>query len=247
MFQRREQRDPLERGVHSSTIIKTGTRGTRNLYEDSSPTKRKPAVQWRCSSDEEHNKHSPIFTMHKLDKETFKRNAFKLKDSCREKSVGIPRGDALFSFSSSSRGIGALLACVLKEKTNRLPSGFYMASNHVLINNTRVKYDILPLIRVLELDEMASAHAKRMACDQKCEHSDLEQLLLKVSGSSPCRRIGENVCRGKSVSEIHRNIITEPEFTADRNNMGDRRFSSFGVGAATCDKGEVYVCQIFKG
>ena len=110
-----------------------------------------------------------------------------------------------------------------------------------------MKNFILPLIRKIELYQVAYDHAKHMINQRKCEHSNIENIIPKASNPAPWQRIGENICRGKSVQAIHEEIMNNPDCIADKNNMYDRRFSSFGVGIATGFEGELYVCQIYKG
>ena len=217
-------------GVHCSPIVMTASNATRNLNDNSCISTLK--YQWKCSSDDDYNKHSPIYTVHDLNKKSFLRSVRGLTI----RNVG--------NKASEDR----LFLSVVNEKRRTLPtSEVYITSNHVLINNTRVKYNILPLIREKELDKMASNHAKRMATQKTCKHSNMQRTLSKISRSTPYRRIGENVCCGKSVKDIHNKILCMPKYSPGRNNMGDRRFSSFGVGVATSSKGRVYICQIYKG
>ena len=216
-------------GVHCSPIVMTATDATRNLNAEFCSII--PECQWKCSSNDDYNKHSPKYTVHDLNKDFFLRSLKKLMI----RSVGNDDFD------------DSLFLSVVNEKKRSLPSQPYITSNHVLINNTRVMYNILPLIREKELDKVASNHAKWMATQRRCKHSNMQHTLSEILQSTPCRRIGENVCSGKSVKDIHNKILNMPRYKADRNNMGDRRFSSFGVGVATSSKGRVYICQIYKG
>ena len=221
------RRNIVTGGVHCSLLWTIAADATKNLNADCSFT---PNYQWECSSNDDYNKHSPTYTVHNLNRESFLRNARELL----MRDVGKNTCDRLF-------------LSIVNEKRRTLPSADYITSNHVLINNTRVKYNILPLIREKELDEVASNHAKRMATQQKCKHSNMQHILSGILGSNPYRRIGENVCSGKSVKAIHNKILNMPKYNSERNNMGDRRFSSFGVGVAISSKGRVYICQIYKG
>ena len=69
----------------------------------------------------------------------------------------------------------------------------------------------------------------------------------KILESGPCRTVGENVCKGTSVQFIQKKIMRSPKYESDKNNVLDRRFSSFGVGSAPDVDGILYICQIFKG
>ena len=93
---------------------------------------------------------------------------------------------------------------------------------------------------------MATERAKSMAMKQVCEHSNPNDI-VKLLGSTPWRRIGENVSCGKSLGDVYNEMINNPEHSDVRNNITDRRFTAFGIGTATSSKGGVYVCQIYKG
>lgn len=220
-------------GVHYNNIIALTNDATKNLTIEQNKITEK--IEWKCSADGEHNRYSPVCVIHNANAEPFTRHASKCDERRR---------------NSGSRKRGSIdkmvLLNVVNEKLQDLPKKSIITSNHVLINNTRVQHGVLPLIRDNELDEVASEHAKRMAFEQKCEHSNLKDMILKKLGSTPWRRIGENICYGKSLGDIHTNILNNPAYIAEKNNMVDRRFSTFGVGVATCPEGEVYVCQIYK-
>jgi len=227
----------IQRGVHCSTIVATATDAKR-VFTTTDLCVSTINYQWKCSSNQGCSQHAQTYTMHKSNIEPFVRNAIE----CKEPGKGKLR-----RVLGNKKWERRLLLSVLKEKRKRLPGSFYFANNHVLINNERMNYIILPLMRDIELDNIASNHAKLMSIEQSCEHSDIEQLMSKVLGPMPYRKIGENVCHGKSIAEIHDKIIHNPKYIADRNNMCDRGFTSFGVGVATSSNGEIYVCQIYKG
>jgi len=217
------------RGVHCSNAVLTpDSCSATSDYE------------WSRSSNDDDNKHIPTYTIHHLNNESFKEGKIRTNDT----------SDSEEEEDMQDQGLQEriLLMSVVKEKRLSLPTSDYVANFHILINEARAKIFILPLIRETELDEVASDHAKQMINRNKCEHSDIETLIPKISGlSPPWQRIGENVCRGKSIKAIHEEILENPDCIADKNNMYDRRFSSFGVGIAHSSEGEVYICQIYRG
>jgi len=231
------------RGVHycSTTIETTECDRPLSLSDDCNNAGN---CEWSRSSNDDNKKHMPTYTLHNLNMESFNRVAEECtrsaKSELHESAVEGEKVDEIMLERT-------ILISVVKEKRKYLPNGIYIANCHILINNERAKNFILPLIREKELDQVASDHAEYMINKKKCEHSDIEHLISKMSDLAPWQRLGENVCCGKSIQGIHKNIINNPNSIADKNNMYDRRFSSFGVGVATSSKGKVYVCQIFKG
>jgi len=226
----------ISRGVHYTNIVSLANNATKDLKIDVIGVA--PNYQWECSANHDHNRYSPLCTIHNLNSEPFKRHTNKC-DKKRRSSVGKKR----------ENNEKIVLFSVMNEKMLDQPKKCIITaitSYHVLINNTRTQHGILPLIRENALDEAASDHAKYMAIEQDCKHSNLKQLILERLSTAPWRRIGENVCCGKSLTDIHTNILENSEYVAEKNNILDRRFSSFGVGVATSSNGELYVCQIFK-
>jgi hypothetical protein len=131
---------------------------------------------------------------------------------------------------------------LIMARSRKLPGTWYYSSNHVMVNQERMKRIIPPLLRESDLDELAREHAAAMASSKKLFHSDPSGLLFKVSG--PSRRLGENVAKGANIREIHNAMM---ELKGDRNNMLDRRYTNFGMGTAQGSNGELYLCQIFRG
>lgn len=128
-------------------------------------------------------------------------------------------------------------------KSKKLPtSNGYLVSNHVMINNERVKRFVPPLRRMPEMDLLAREHAKLMATRNELFHSDAEEL-HKEMGRQSERRIGENVASGNSVPDIQKKMMS---CLADRNNVIDRRFIHMGVGTAKSSDGTIYLCQLFR-
>jgi len=223
----------VKRGVHCSII--DGTNNSRqNIETDSysSTTNHK----WHYSANHDHHKFSPLYAgnsknieLYNKERNISKKQNNKMENNTKEEEVVIFKN-------------------IVIEKVRSLPSkNNYFVSNHVLINKERMKRIMLPLYRDNELDDIASERARFMASQHQCVHSDLNDLISKTSCTVPFRMIGENVCSGDSINTIHEKIIYSPKYIADKNNMLDRRYSSFGVGVAMSTKGKMYVCQIFKG
>jgi Cysteine-rich secretory protein family len=119
---------------------------------------------------------------------------------------------------------------------------------HVVLNNERIKHRIAPLQRMPALDEIAQAHAARMAANQRLEHCNLDGLLrsLVEKDDTRARRVGSNVssCSG-DVALMHERMMKES--VSDRNNVLDRRYTKMGVATRKGSNGTLYVCQIFIG
>jgi hypothetical protein len=128
-------------------------------------------------------------------------------------------------------------------KSRRLPhnDGYY-ASNHVMINNERIKRQVPPLKRMRDMDELARVQAQMMATEKSLFHAE-PGVIQEQLGRKCGRRIGENVTRGAGLHAIHALMMAS---LADRNNIMDRRFTCMGVGTAKADDGTLYLCQIFR-
>merc|ERR1719491_139895 len=138
------------------------------------------------------------------------------------------------------------LTNIISDRRKALPINIeYLATSHNLINTERVSRNILPLHRARELDELATIQAKIMATRQCRMHSCLDTIMTKILKSGRCRTVGENVCKGTSVDFIIKKIMRSSKYESDKNNILDRRFSSFGVGVASDVDGVLYICQIF--
>jgi len=209
-----------------------------------------PTYQWKRSANEDYHSHSPVFTVHSsnvsllIEKEAeFRKNGVIVHES---------KDETLFTnFKRLQRQV--LVQAIVRERASSLPTTSWredlITSPHAHINKYRAKRNILPLIRETRLDELASKQANRIVTHAKKEHSDINNLISYIwnPNTTPFRIIGENICGGKSIDAIFKKMIIDPKYEADRNNMYDRRFSSFGVGVATNSKGKVYICQIYKG
>ncbi len=126
-------------------------------------------------------------------------------------------------------------------------------SNHLLINKERVLRGIKPLVRQKGLDGIAVEHAKLMAARDKLEHSSVLETTSKILTQTGLSRvIGENVwCSDKrertkkATLEAYKRQFALSK--ADRKNILNEEFCSFGVGTARSDSGVIYICQIFGG
>lgn len=130
------------------------------------------------------------------------------------------------------------------QRSRELPkSPGYFSSNHVLVNLERRHQMIAPLSRLSELDELARSQAEAMASENRLFHSDPESLQAKFSRRR--RIMGENVACGKSIRDIHAQMI---EDRTHRGNILQRRYTHFGMGTARSKDGKkLFLCQIFRG
>lgn len=136
-----------------------------------------------------------------------------------------------------AEALGLMLA-----RSRQLPGTWYFSSNHIMVNEARVRRTIAPLVRLPQLDSMARKHAEAMAADEKMFHSDPRELGDSLGLQS--RRLGENVARGSSVRDIHSGMMRT---RAHKNNILDRRFTHMGMATAKGSDGKLYMCQIFRG
>jgi hypothetical protein len=136
----------------------------------------------------------------------------------------------------------ALALGIMMARSRRLPGTWYYSSNHILVNQERSRRTTAPLIRHRDLDELARAHAQDMADAQRLFHKSVDD--MHDSLQLPCRRLGANVAKGKSIREIHYAMMRT---LSDKNNMLDRRFTHMGMGTAKGPDGELYLCQVYRG
>jgi len=220
----------------------------------------RPAHQWKCCSSEDHHEHSPVLSINNSNIPLLARKETELRESGEMVSRRDPGGLPIENIKKTQRQV-LVQSIVEDRRTYFLPmtgTDNYahikehhnlITSIHVRINTERAKRNILPLCRENELDELASDQAKQMATRMRKKHSDVKQLISKISDHTDAipRRLGENICGGNTVDAVHKKMMGDPRYEADRNNIFDRRFSSFGIGVGISSKGKVYVCQIYKG
>uniref|UniRef100_A0A7S3QFV4 SCP domain-containing protein n=1 Tax=Chaetoceros debilis TaxID=122233 RepID=A0A7S3QFV4_9STRA len=147
-----------------------------------------------------------------------------------------------------------------QERSKFLPRDVgAFGSHHVMINKERVSRSIEPLIRNQLLDEIALKHAEYMASFDRVQHSRASTTMLDIKrfGNGIAKKIvGENVLSsdvdlkgplGKSHATkkaYDRQFATS---IADRKNILNSEFHTFGVGTSQSDSGIIYICQIFCG
>lgn len=159
-------------------------------------------------------------------------------------------------------------------KSRKLPqSDGYYASNHVMINNERVKrqvsymkqntwswqracdisiatnYDLLYCtVQIPPLKRMrdldAIAREQAKLMASSQELFHAEPMAIQEQLGRECgRRIGENCSKGSNLYTIHASMM---QSLADKNNILDRRFTGMGIGTSKADDGTLYLCQIFR-
>jgi hypothetical protein len=131
---------------------------------------------------------------------------------------------------------------LIMARSRHLPTTWYYSSNHVMVNQERIKHRIAPLVRMRELDEIARENVDEMASENRAAHSDPN--FLKMRFQRPARRLGENVAKGSSIRKIHEAMM---ETRSDSNNIIDRRYTHMGMATARASDGELFICQIFRG
>jgi len=261
-----------KKGVHCSFIRCTAAKSERSINLQSGESTIN--CKWRRSTDRDLNDFSPIYAANnantrllRIKKRGLKRVGKKqaiIKDyDDDDRNEDVEHNEKIPLMTQNYHGDDnndddddddderddkLALTNIIKQRKKALPlNNGYFNNIHNFVNRERVKRDILPLNRARQLDELASEQAKIMAAQQSRDHSDLDTLMSNLIKSAPCRRVGENVCRGTSVKLIHKKMMRGPKYAADKNNILDRRYSSFGIGTAPCVDGIVYVCQIYKG
>jgi len=230
----------IKKGVHCTIIPKMLSQQDINSTESCNTELNH---KWQNSSNHNHNEYSPLYTNSSLNAMLLCN--FKNDDGNEELHTRLYRmyGNSRIIADDDER-----FERIIRQRLRSLPKDLgYYASNHLYVNRERLQRKILPLYRCHELDELASKQAKKMAKSQCCMHSDVNDLIAKIALKSPCRRLGENLCRGSSVEFMHKKMTSSEKCDSEMNNMLDRRFSKLGVGVATSDNGELYMCQIYKG
>jgi len=224
-------------GVWCSSMGKNMALAHMGLNLDSTEPliSRNDIIKWKSTEDEDHHKFSRSIMQ-----------PCNISQSLMNKENNSNNDDDDDSEEESMEKEYAVARAV-HSRAKKLPKGLgHFASLHVLLNQERVSRGIMPLHRSIELDELASNHARYMSEHQDLVHSNASDLMAKVVKVGPCRRLGENVQRGKSTKHIHKKMM-KSSIMADKNNVLDRRYVSFGVGIGTSDNDGVYVCQIFRG
>ncbi|GFH47861.1 hypothetical protein CTEN210_04337 [Chaetoceros tenuissimus] len=132
----------------------------------------------------------------------------------------------------------------------RIDQAGRFGANSVLINVEREKHHLKNLNRDLHLHAIATDHAKAMAENDCCFHSDPQLSIQKVmNASGPIRFVGENVTVVDNLKGCTRDAFFY--FIAlDKNtkaNILNENYTSVGVASATSTSGKLYVVQMFMG
>jgi len=250
--------DGSKRGVYFSyTKAATSMPASRDVISEFSIVS--PSYEWISASDEDHHDHSPVFAVQSLNLPLLGRKEAELryngaicegnKNEHHFNDVKKAQRQMLVRTIVNDRNTFMPMNLCDEDYTPTIKSHHLITDIHIIINRHRMKLNILPLIREKGLDEIAFKQAKHSADKKGKKHSNLRKLILEIQDytTAPIRRIGENICGGTSVDKIFEKIMNDPIYVADRNNIFDRRFSSFGVGVATSSSGKIYICQVFKG
>jgi len=250
------------RGVYCSSPYGIGMcmKPTRHLDGDSTDVlsdHKLSDYQWTPSTSEDHHVHSPLYSVTSSNIELLRAKETELRGSGALKSLDSSEEKYEDEIKKQK---SILLRSIVKERVNLVPIGKrhyalisnhhnLISSTHILINKERAARGILPLCRQKELDDLACEQAKRIATQGGKEHSNVNDLISRLTKiiTVPIRRIGENVCGGVDMDSIYQKMMNDPRYLADRNNMFDRRFISYGVGVAQSSKGKYYVCQLYRG
>lgn len=115
--------------------------------------------------------------------------------------------------------------------------------DHRIVNRSRATRQVEPLRRSSYLDCLAEAHAKTMAEQDSVFHSvdSVEALQKKLHG----QQVGENILRGKSLLQMHKDIMTGSDSFLRRNILSTK-FHEMGMGMANGNDGQVYLVQLFR-
>jgi uncharacterized protein YkwD len=115
--------------------------------------------------------------------------------------------------------------------------------DHRIVNRSRATRQVEPLRRSSYLDCLAETHAKVMAEQESVFHSvdSVEALQKKLHG----QQVGENILRGKSLLQMHKDIMTGSDSFLRRNILSTK-FHEMGMGMANGNDGHVYLVQLFR-
>jgi uncharacterized protein YkwD len=136
---------------------------------------------------------------------------------------------------------------------------------HELVNRTRIEHGVHTLKRSIHLDALAAEHAKAMAKRGAVHHSVTSIQALQVKLSKRRKdHVGENVARGRSMAQMHLDIISTTAMTVMpcggsaaplslhyyeshlRDNILSSVFHQVGMGMARGKDGYLYLCQLFQ-
>lgn len=116
-------------------------------------------------------------------------------------------------------------------------------SNHVLVNRVRLQKNLPKLRRSQRLDSLAQYFATQAAkCQDFAGSQHSVEELKALLGSE---RVGLNLCRGKTMIEMH--TITMAVGGLPRDNILSKDFVEMGMATARADNGKLYMVQFFRG
>lgn len=113
-----------------------------------------------------------------------------------------------------------------------------------MIAALRSSESLPPLARDERLDALALAHAQKMKLARAVAHDlgDGDLALRFETAGLSAKVVGENVARARSVALAHRALHASP---SHRMNLLRTDLTHVGLGVATSDDGDVYVCEVF--
>ena len=129
----------------------------------------------------------------------------------------IPEEAPVLGFQTSTAGNSSCQDGATTEPQRNWLLEQELESHHRLVNRSREHRNIPPLQRNLQLDKLALAHAQYMSENQAVYHSvhSVDALRRKLH----CSQVGENIQRGKSIFQMHRDTMASSRDSAMRKNM----------------------------
>jgi hypothetical protein len=136
-----------------------------------------------------------------------------------------------------------------KEIVEQPHQTWYYASNHVLVNRERMMRGILPLMRVVALDELARSIAVTAASMYVEEKSSTwTPNFVSKSGRLLSELIKPpyegNVLHGSSIRSIHNTVMICT--CKEKDNILKASFQQFGVATFKREDGVLFLCQLFR-
>ena len=115
-----------------------------------------------------------------------------------------------------------------------------------MLDGARASVGLPPLPRDSRLDEIARAHARRMAASHELAHDvgDGDPFERLRAAGLDAHQAGENVAHASSLALAHRAVWASP---SHRMNLLGRAFDRVGIGVARDERGEAWVVETFAG
>jgi uncharacterized protein YkwD len=115
-----------------------------------------------------------------------------------------------------------------------------------MLDGARASVGLPPLPRDSRLDEIARAHARRMAASHELAHDvgDGDPFERLRAAGLDARQAGENVAHASSLVLAHRAVWAS---ASHRMNVLGRAFDRVGIGVARDERGEAWVVETFAG